>query len=169
MKAALKIDRGLALMEKSFAVLLFMIILATVSARIFLRNVLNMGIPWLDEVFRMSTLWIIFFAASLVIRDGRHIKIEALLHFISDSKKIWLQRIKDIIGFSVCLMLSKASFVFFAMERQFSAPSSIPGLPGWFYALIFPIGFSIFALRFFIHFVLSFNGEKREQREKLTI
>jgi TRAP-type transport system small permease protein len=72
---------GLAALDVAAAwtiVTLVAVMVAVVSAQVFMRYALNSSIGWADEVSRLMFVWSIFLAIPLGIRLGAHIGIEML-------------------------------------------------------------------------------------------
>jgi TRAP-type transport system small permease protein len=72
---------GLAALDVAAAwtiVALVTVMVAVVSAQVFMRYALNSSIGWADEVSRLMFVWSIFLAIPLGIRLGAHIGIEML-------------------------------------------------------------------------------------------
>ena len=73
--------QGLAALDVAAAwmiVGLVAVMVAVVSAQVFMRYALNSSIGWADEVSRLMFVWSIFLAIPLGIRLGAHIGIEML-------------------------------------------------------------------------------------------
>jgi TRAP-type C4-dicarboxylate transport system permease small subunit len=72
---------GLAALDVAAAwtiVALVTVMVAVVSAQVFMRYALNSSIGWADEISRLMFVWSIFLAIPLGIRLGAHIGIEML-------------------------------------------------------------------------------------------
>ena len=72
---------GLALLDVAAAwtiVGLIAVMVAVVSAQVFMRYALNSSIGWADEVSRLMFVWSIFLAIPLGIKLGVHIGIETV-------------------------------------------------------------------------------------------
>lgn len=60
------------------AAILFVVVLALVSAQIICRFVLSISVPWTEEVSRLVFVWLAFLGAALGAREGSLIVIDAL-------------------------------------------------------------------------------------------
>lgn len=78
MKILALIDRGLAYVESFVIVLLSSGALALGVMQVVLRYVFNTGFPWTEAAFIDLTIWAMFFGGSRAVRDGVHVRVDAL-------------------------------------------------------------------------------------------
>lgn len=129
-------------------ILSFMIVLACVQ--IILRDLFSSGLIWADPLLRYMVLWAGLIGASVATRKGKHISIDIASHLIPKKAVPWFRLIVDIFSGAVCVFLTYASILFIRSEIEFGGGRVLLGLPSWALNLIFPIAFSLIALRFII-------------------
>jgi len=137
-----------------------MILLAFVQ--VILRNVFSFGFSWMEELLRVSVLWLGFLGASLAIRDGRHINIDVLSRALPDRVKPCLRLIIQLVMLAVCLVFLSASVEYIRVEKAFGDMSDALGVPLWSLQLIFPLLFAVGSFRFAVQAVgslLELRGE----------
>jgi TRAP-type C4-dicarboxylate transport system permease small subunit len=120
------------------------------------------SIAWSEEFARMLVLWVSLLGASLLLKDGSHIRID-LFSRLSSARGI---RIRDSIlsAFAClcCAIAASVSYQFLKIEIEFSAKIFL-GLPAWFGQMILPLAFSIMTFRYGLAAV---SGIRRDQEEQ---
>ena len=92
---------GLAALDVAAAwtiVALVTVMVAVVSAQVFMRYALNSSIGWADEISRLMFVWSIFLAIPLGIRLGAHIGIEMLTARLPAAARDVLARAVALLG-----------------------------------------------------------------------
>jgi TRAP-type C4-dicarboxylate transport system permease small subunit len=79
-------------------VVLVAVMVAVVSAQVFMRYALNSSIGWADEVSRLMFVWSIFLAIPLGIKLGAHIGIEMLTARLPAAARDVLARAVALLG-----------------------------------------------------------------------
>ncbi len=119
---------------------------------------------WMITLSRMSVIWIGMLGASLATRERGHIAIEVLDRFAPRSVCTWLKLVAAVFAVVVLLNVCAAATEYIHLNRSAmltqlltdpippEAKVQIPrlglALHEWLFALIFPIGFFVIALRF---------------------
>jgi len=134
-------------------ILAWMIVLAFVQ--VVLRNVFSFGFPWMEELLRLSVLWVGFLGASLAIRQGRHINIDVFSRMLPDRLKPCLRLVVDLVMLGVCLVFLSAAVEYIRVEKEFGDISDALGVPLWTLQIIFPFLFAVGSFRFALQAVAS--------------
>jgi C4-dicarboxylate transporter DctQ subunit len=119
---------------------------AVVSIEVFFRYVLNSSLSWSEEIARYLMIWMAFLGASLAVRSGAHISIEAFM-------KMMPLRVRQVVRITILLVLILflASLVYESWNitqrvwRQ--EATSISMSMGYVY-IAAPIGFFLMTLNF---------------------
>lgn len=116
-------------------VLLWTVFFVCVVAQVFVRYVLQLPLPWTDEVARYSFIWSSFLSASVILGRGQHFSIDVIVARLPPR----LIRLIALIGTGFCLaftlMLAQKSAVW--AWRLSYARSSVLELPlGVVYAVL---------------------------------
>jgi TRAP-type C4-dicarboxylate transport system permease small subunit len=111
-----------------------------------LRNVAQVGLPWIDHLLRHLVLYVALFGAVVACRPGRHIRLD-VVGALAPAASAHLGRLFDCIAAVVCALLAVAAARFWLVEWS-SAP---PGMR-WIAVLpvILPVGFALIALAFLL-------------------
>lgn len=139
--------------DSILALLLFgMIVLST--SQIFLRNLFDSGLIWADPLLRVMVLWIGLLGALAATRENKHITIDLLTRFLSDSKRDFAKAFTNIFSSGISAILAYHSMRFVVMEYE-AQSKAFSGISAWILELILPIAFTLIALRFFLHFIIN--------------
>lgn len=122
--------------------------------------------PWLDPMVRHIVFLSAFLGGSLATSKNVHIKVDLLTKVVeaSSSKVLhWLHRnLVAFFCFITTLVLAKASFDFYLVEKEFGGPAFL-GLHSAYLVGIIPFGMGLISLRFFNLLVLGLlHGEAHE-------
>ena len=145
-----KLEDGLLML-----ILVSMIVLSFLQ--IMLRNVLGIGLVWIDPLVRQMLLWVALMGAVVATRDHNHITVDAVSRFLPPGRiKYGAGFICDTFAMIICALLTYSTFLVFQMEFQDPQGGYImPGLPLWGTLATLPLAFAIITLRFVRFSVLS--------------
>ncbi|MDP2573730.1 TRAP transporter small permease [Vibrio penaeicida] len=133
--------------EEYISTILFIALIVLCFLQILFRFVFNFSLSWTEELSRYVFIALVYFAASLAIVRGAHVRVEVIDGFVTGKRKKVLDSIID---------LSFAAFMvwigYFGLEISVDAISieqTTPALEwqaGWVYAIV-PFTFYLMALR----------------------
>lgn len=78
-----RISKSLAKLCRWICIVITGVLVALVIAQVFMRFVLNMGAPWIEEVCMIAMMWIAFFGGSLVFYQQSGISVTFLVERLS--------------------------------------------------------------------------------------
>ena len=144
-------------LEEGLLMLILVGMIGLSFLQIVLRNLLGLGLVWIEPLVRQMLLWLALLGAVVAARNHNHITVDAVARFLP------LGRVKFAAGFFcdafamvVCGLLAYSTLLVFQMEYQNPQGGTIiPGLPLWGTLLILPIAFGIMTLRFVRSSILS--------------
>jgi len=87
-------------------VVLIAVMVALVSAQVFMRYVLNSSIGWTDEISRLTFVWSIFLAIPLGIKAGVHIGMEILTVRLPENVQDILARAVALVGAAMMTLVA---------------------------------------------------------------
>ena len=116
-------------------------------ASILLRNGFGITFLWLDPMSRHLVLWSSFLGALVATREAQHIRIDAILHLLSDKGRRRATALSEALSAGICAFLAFIALRFVADERQYGGEVFLD-LPQWWMHVIFPFVFGAMALRF---------------------
>lgn len=142
--------------DSILAILLFgMIFLA--ASQIFLRNLFDSGIIWADPLLRVMVLWIGLLGALAATRENKHITIDLLPRFLSETMRGVAKAFTNLFSSIIAAILAYHSARFVAIDYELQA-KVFSDIPAWIMELILPIAFTLIALRFLIHTVINIRS-----------
>jgi TRAP-type C4-dicarboxylate transport system permease small subunit len=129
-------------------ILVSMIVLSFLQ--IMLRNVLGIGLVWIDPLVRQMLLWVALMGAVVATRDHNHITVDAVSRFLPPGRISYAASlICDTFAMIICALLTYSTFLVFQME--FHDPRGgyiMPGIPLWGSLATLPLAFAVMTLRF---------------------
>lgn len=141
--------QGLHRAEDLLLASLLAALLALALAQIGLRLFFGSGIEWAEPVSRMGVLWLALGGALGATRERRHIAIDALPRLLGPRLQRAAWTITQLVTGAICVGLAWWGWGMVGMEIE--APTAfVPGVPSWWPMLVFPAGFALMALRFFL-------------------
>ena len=142
-----RLDRGLAVVERAAVVGLLCSLLGLGLLQVIWRNLFSSGWVWADEVLRHLVLWLGLWGASLATRDQRHLRIDALTHWLPARFQPWLMGVTHLLAAATCVALAVAGWRLVQYEMEGGAVLRV-GLPVWVAQGMMPLVFGLMALRF---------------------
>jgi TRAP-type C4-dicarboxylate transport system permease small subunit len=144
-------------LEEYIAFALFTIMLFVLMAQILLRYTVGVGLPWSDEVARFSFQWVIYMGVSFAMKEGQHIKIDAVMGLWPEKLRSVVVIFSDVVIIGFGLYLVYGGYLYTAkIFRQGSMGVAFQIPLGLVYAAI-PVGYALTSIR-------AFQGIYRECR-----
>jgi len=136
-----RLDDTLARIEKCVIVVCFTLLVSFVLFGILSRNLFHLPSIRLFESAPSLVLWMALLGASLALQQRRHIRLELVLRYSSQTVRKWSGRVVNVFGTAVMAVLLVTSIEFVHNE--------IAMFGGWgWLAIIFPIFFGSTAFRY---------------------
>lgn len=102
----------LKLIEKAcdyFSIFLFVLMSVVVSIQIFARFILNVGVPWTEELSRLTFIFLVFIGSSIAVREKTMIAIDLLPSKFSGRKRAVFDLFIQIFDIIVVVILLRGS------------------------------------------------------------
>ncbi len=136
----------------------FLLVLLTLllSVQIVNRYIFGTSFVWLEEIARISFVWLIYFSAAGAARDDRHIRIEIVDLFVGPAAIKVITLIADALVFVFDLVVVGLGILLVQSTIQYGDTTPVTDIPmGIIYAVI-PICYGLMA-----YGLLRFNMRKR--------
>lgn len=117
--------------------------------QIVLRELFSTGFIWADELVKLMVLWLAMVGSIAASRDDRHIRIDALSHFLPGIAIKLIRLIVDIFAAAVCAIIAWHAFRYLQLEIEFSDTVLI-NTQAWHAHLIVPLAFALVSYRFVV-------------------
>ena len=145
---------GVAL-ENALLVALLGFLVVFSFAQIVLRNVFSISVTWGDGLTRVVVLWLALLGALAASRDGRHIRMNALLQWLPPKLQLLTGVGSDLFGAAVSGVLAWLAFLF---VRESRGDVLLGQFPAWWFESVMPVAFALIAYRFVVHAVNRVRG-----------
>lgn len=133
--------------ENAFLVLLLTAMILLAVGQIVLRIFFSIGFVWADELISLIVLWITIVASVAAARSDRHLRIDALSHFVPEKYARFPRIIVDAFAAGMCLFLGWQSWLYIQI---FGEDIVLTFVPVWVAFGVIPISFALMAYRFFL-------------------
>lgn len=142
-----RLDRAGRSAEDAVLVIILTAMILLAAAQIVMRNFLNIGLIWGDELLRMLVLWIAVAGAIAASRSDKHINIAVLDRFLPEKLKLGVKLV--IHGFTavICGIVAWHSWQFVMTSREFG-DILMGSVPAWIPQIILPVGFGLICYRY---------------------
>jgi TRAP-type C4-dicarboxylate transport system permease small subunit len=136
-------------LEEVVLVSLVGVMVALGFLQILFRNLISVGIVWIDPIVRHSVLWIALLGASVATRENRHISIDLLSGRVSAAHYSRIQGAVQLFSALVCLLLVYPAIRF--VQNDYVAGKTLAfGIPLWFSQAVMPVAMLVMGVRFFL-------------------
>ncbi len=122
-------------------------IVATIVVEVVRRFVLSYSSIWGEEIARYAFIYLAWVGASIAVKDRAHIRIDVIMHYLSNRMKALVYLFGDVCMLGLALLALYTSIE--SMEISIRFGSVTHGLRislAWFLAAV-PLGFSLMAYR----------------------
>jgi len=147
MKVLTHIDNWLGRLELGIVIFLLGTMIVFAFLQVVLRNIFSTGIVWVEIFLRHTVLWLGFLGGALATGNQRHIKIDAVSHFVSKRSQAILHFVTNLFAASVCVLLTQASIRFIESEIEMKS-IVFDSILAWYVELIIPAGFALHVIHF---------------------
>lgn len=136
-----RLDKRLAAVEQALAAVMLGAIFVVITIGVVARYVVNMSIPWVEEVSRFLFIWIGYLASCYAFSQSRHMVLEVVYETLPPR----LQQGIDI-AFSLILQLVFLAMIPVALSAADRyVPSNYLRVPEGLVYLIIPLSFLLFS------------------------
>ena len=140
-----RLERWGTTAENAVLVLLLTAMILLAVGQIILQIFFSIGFVWADELISLIVLWIAIVASVAAARSDRHLRIDALSHFVPQRYARFPRIIVDAFAAGMCLFLGWHSYRYILL---FGEDTVLNGVPVWIALSVIPIAFALMAYRF---------------------
>jgi len=149
--------------EEVLLVCLVVGMLALGFLQILFRNLISVGIVWIDPLVRHLVLWIALLGASIATRENRHISIDLLSGRVSPSHYSRVQGAVQLFSAVVCFLLIHPAVRF--VQNDYVAGKTLAfGIPLWLAQAVMPAMMLVMGVRFLLQGSRKFLNSPRGKR-----
>lgn len=121
------IASGLTVLAVAMLAMTTLLVLAQVA----LRNLLDLGLPWADELARFGCVALVFLALPRLLIEGKHIAVDLLPNALPVWGRRLMGRLSALLTFGFCALVLWALWLFLRRAAAFSTPAL--GMPNLVY------------------------------------
>ncbi len=139
------------------------ILMGTMAIVVFLQVIFRMtggSLTWSEETSRYLTVWITFIGASLGVKRGAHIGVEAFTMLIPEKAR----KVIIILGYLICIFFCGVVFVYsigiIQKQMMYGQISPAMRIPMWWPYAAMPVGSGLMIIRYLssiAHMIRNFN------------
>ncbi len=152
-----RLDRMGRIAEDAVLVVILSGMILLAASQIVLRNFLNVGFIWGDELLRMLVLWIAVAGAVAASRKDKHINIAILDRYLPDKIAIVAKVLIHFFTTAIAGIMTWFSIQFVRTSHEFG-DVLLGGVPAWLLQLILPVGFGLISYRYFLFAIKDLAG-----------
>ena len=147
-----KIRRIINKTEDVFSVSILIVLCVVVFLQVFFRYVVNKPLAWSEELARFLSIYLVYIASSVVLRDDSHMSMDYVVQLLPDKARAIVDIIGKVIISSFLILAIVKSFTIVRITFFQVSPSlNIP--MGVIYAAL-PISFSLMLIDFITRILL---------------
>jgi TRAP-type C4-dicarboxylate transport system permease small subunit len=144
-------ERFLAALNKNaerWALLFFYVLLVgTMFVEVIRREVFAYSSIWGEEIVRYAFIYLAWIGAAAAVRERAHIRIDVLMHFVSDRGKALLYILGDLVMLAVALVAIVWSFETVMVSWKFGSVSHGLRVSMVWFLMAVPFGFALMIFR----------------------
>lgn len=145
--------------EKYFLVTLLPIMVAIVFVQVIFR-LLGKSLPWSEEASRYIMVWATFIGASLGVKEGAHIGVEALTGTFSKKTARIISILITLISIFFSIVVILNNFILMQTQVEMVQVSPAMQIPMWIPYLGLSVGFILMVFRLIELLLKLIKGEK---------
>ena len=135
--------------ENFIIVILLVSLIVLAVGEIVLRMFFSIGFVWAGELINLTVLWITIVASVAAARSDRHLRIDAMSHFVAKKYARFPRLIVDAFAAGICVVLAWHSYRYVQLTAEFE-DTILTGIPAWYAYAVVPLAFALMAYRFLL-------------------
>jgi len=135
--------------ENFILVLLLVSLMVLAVGEIVLRMFFSIGFVWAGELITLIVLWITIVASVAACRSDRHLRIDAMSHFVAKKYARFPRLIVDAFAAGICIVLAWHSYRYLQLTAEFE-DTVLTDIPAWYVYAVVPLAFVLMAYRFLL-------------------
>jgi TRAP-type C4-dicarboxylate transport system permease small subunit len=148
MEGAMKtLARFLSSFESTLASALVVFLTILLSVQIVNRYVFQTSLIWVEEIARISFVWMIYFAVAGAARENRHVRVGIIDLFLSPRALRVVNLIADAVVFAFSLVVVWLGIALVRSSIRFGDRSPVTEIPMSVIYAVIPICFALIAYR----------------------
>lgn len=135
--------------ENFILVTLLVSLIVLAVGEIVLRMFFSVGFVWAGELINLIVLWLTIVASVAASRSDRHLRIDAMSHFVAKKYARFPRMIVDAFAAGICAVLAWHSYRYVQLTLEFE-DTILTDIPAWYAFAVVPVAFVLMAYRFLL-------------------
>jgi TRAP-type C4-dicarboxylate transport system permease small subunit len=144
-----RLERWGTAAENTVLVLLLTTMMILAVGQIILRIFFSIGFVWADELISLTVFWVAIVASVAAARSDRHLRIDALSHFVAEKYARFPRIVVDGFAAGMCLFLGWHALRYIQLLKEFD-DVVLTDFPAWIAFAVTPVSFGLMAYRFLL-------------------
>lgn len=157
-----RLERWGTAVENGVLVLLLTSMIILAVGQIVLRLFFSIGFVWADELISLIVLWIAIIASIAAARSDKHLRIDAVSHFVPHKYARFPRIVVDAFAAGMCAFLAWQGWRYIRLMQEFEE-LVLTDVPAWLVFSVVPLAFALMAYRFALHVGKGVIGVVTEQ------
>lgn len=145
-----RLERWGTAIENGVLVLLLTSMIVLAVGQIVLRLFFSIGFVWADELISLIVLWIAIVASVAAARSDKHLRIDAVSHFVPHKYARFPRIIVDAFAAGICGFLAWQGWRYIGLMKEFDE-LVLTDVPASIVFGIVPLAFALMSYRFALH------------------
>lgn len=139
-------------LEDGLLAVLLLGLLFLAASQIIFRNLLDIGLVWVDPLLRIMLLWLGLLGALAASRDNKHICIDVLTRILPQPLQLYSRLFTTLFTATVSGVITYHSARFVLSEYEANT-LAVLDIPAWVFEAVIPLAFGLIAVRYVLHFL----------------
>ena len=144
-----RLDAAGRFIENAFLVGLLGTMMLLSVAQIIAREFFDTGFFWAGEFIRILVLWLAMVGAVAACRENRHIRVDAISHWLSETLVKVVRLAVDLFAALVCAVIAWQSWRYIQEEIEYE-DVVLFDTPAWIVHIVVPVAFALMSYRFLV-------------------
>lgn len=153
----------LLVIQEYIGVFLLILMSGLVFLQVVSRYVLEIPFPWIEELARLSMIWLTYILLSATFARDIHVKIDFIDEYLSNKMKEILRCITNILGLIFSLVTLRFIFYYFETQLQFGQSTNVMNIPMYIVLLPLIVGIVLTLIYFILEIYTSIKKIKSKR------
>ena len=151
--------------EEILVVPMLVVMSVTIILQVIFRYVVKGSLPWSEELARYFMVWVTFLGASIGVKRGAHVGVEALVMILPKNAQTLVRYLVIIISVAFCCLVFFVSLVIIKTQFVNNQISPAMRIPMWLAYGAIPTGTFFMTVRFVQVFIQTVHQNKAVKAE----
>lgn len=152
-----------ALACRTIAMLFLALLSVLIVAQVVGRNVFDLGMPWADELARVSGIALVFLCVPLLALRGRHVAVDMVPMLLPPRARRVFLFATEVMVLAFCVLALYGLQAFLPRAGKFATPAM--GISNWLVYAPAVIGFALMAIVTLLRLATLLRGEEPARPE----